>query len=334
MQTDRGVVLATLVIVTAILSWFVLSEVAVTVFFAVTAAYVLTPVYRRLVDSGLPRWWASVASTILAFVTAMALLSPLGVILYLRRRQLIQTVALLPETLVLEVAEYEYVVDSGDIVAMATRWVSATAIDLARATPELAIKAFLFAFVVFALLLRGRQLRRAILAPIPPKFHDVAAALHRRTRDTLFALYVVQAMTAAGTFVVAVPVFVVFGYASPVVLGVLAGILQFLPIVGPSVLIVGLAVYEISVGAITKAALLVGVGLLVIGFLPDAVLRPRLAQRAAELPGSLYFVGFTGGLLTVGPVGIIAGPLLVSLLLEALTLLAQEVNTPRSVFQG
>ena len=334
MQTDRGLVLAVLVLLMTILAWFVLSNVLITVFFAVTIASILTPLFVRLVESGLPRWWASVAVTTIAFVAAGAILSPLVVILYARRRQLIQTVELLPDSLVLQAAEFEYVVDTGEVVAIATRWVSTTAIGVARSAPELAIKAFLFAIVVFALLLRGRHLRRAILAPIPPQYHDVAAALHERTRDTLFALYVVQALTAAGTFLIAVPVFMAFGYSSPIVLGVLAGILQFLPIVGPSVLIVALAVYELSLGAPTKAVLLLGVGLVVIGFLPDALLRPRLARHAGELPGSLYFVGFVGGLLTVGPVGIIAGPLVVALLIEVLSLLAREVNTPRSRFQG
>ena len=333
-QTDRGLVLAAVVISLAILVWFVLSEVIVTVFFAVTVAYVLTPLFARLVDAGIPRWWASVVTTVMAFVAAGVLLSPLAVILYARRRQLIQTVELLPDSLVLEISEFTYIVNTGEVVTMATRWVSATAIAGARAAPVLAIKAFLFAIVVFALLLRGRHLRQAVLAPIPPRYHDVAAALHGRTRDTLFALYIVQAMTAAGTFLIAIPVFVGFGFSSPIVLAVIAGILQFLPIVGPSVLIAALAVYEVSLGAPTKALLLLAVGIIVIGMLPDAFIRPRLARHTGELPGSLYFVGFTGGLLTVGPVGIIAGPLLVALLLEVLSLLAHEVNTPRSRFQG
>jgi hypothetical protein len=50
-----------------------------------------------------------------------------------------------------------------------------------------------------------------------------------------------------------------------------------------------------------------------IGVVPDAVIRPRLASWAADLPTSLYFIGFVDGVLTVGPVGSIAGPLVVEL---------------------
>ena len=56
------------------------------------------------------------------------------------------------------------------------------------------------------------------------------------------------------------------------------------------------------------------------------MVRPRLARHTADLPGSLYFIGFTGGLLSVGPIGFIAGPLVVALLVEATELLASEVN--------
>jgi hypothetical protein len=48
-------------------------------------------------------------------------------------------------------------------------------------------------------------------------------------------------------------------------------------------------------------------------------------RRTADLPASLYFVGFTGGVLTLGAVGIIAGPLAIALLVEAVSLLGDAV---------
>jgi predicted PurR-regulated permease PerM len=52
-----------------------------------------------------------------------------------------------------------------------------------------------------------------------------------------------------------------------------------------------------------------------------------LASSQARLPASLYFVGFTGGVLTVGVIGIIAGPLAVAVLVEVIDLLS-EGGTP------
>ena len=75
-----------------------------------------------------------------------------------------------------------------------------------------------------------------------------------------------------------------------------------------------------------RAALVFVLGSLLVAWLPDVVIRPRLARETADLPGSLYFVGFVGGLLTLGPVGVIAGPLAVALVVEMAELLTDELN--------
>jgi len=54
-----------------------------------------------------------------------------------------------------------------------------------------------------------------------------------------------------------------------------------------------------------------------------AVIRTKLAGWTADLPVSLYFVGFVGSVLTLGLIGFIAGPLLVALLVESLVLLSE-----------
>jgi predicted PurR-regulated permease PerM len=66
----------------------------------------------------------------------------------------------------------------------------------------------------------------------------------------------------------------------------------------------------------------------IIGLVPDLVVRPQLASRQAKLPVSLYFVGFVGGVLTVGVIGVVAGPLVVALLIETVQLLAGDEAVP------
>lgn len=58
------------------------------------------------------------------------------------------------------------------------------------------------------------------------------------------------------------------------------------------------------------------------------LIRPRLARRTADIPGSLYFVGFFGGVLTLSPIGVVAGPLAIGLFVEVATLLSAELNPP------
>jgi len=203
-------------------------------------------------------------------------------------------------------------------------------IAVASALPVLSLKVTLFAIIVFALLLKHGAAEDALIAPIPGRYHDIVDALATRARGTLYAIYVLQAATALGTFVIALPVFLLLGYEFPFTLALVAAVLQFIPIVGPSILIGILALWKFAIGDVTSALLLVVLGGFFIAWLPDVLIRPRLSRRTARLPGSLYFIGFTGGLLTLGPIGVVAGPLAIALAVTAMDLLGDEDGSRQS----
>ncbi|WP_132057992.1 AI-2E family transporter [Halorussus amylolyticus] len=326
MSATRQRALAGILAVVGLLAAVVLFDVLGTVFFAITVAYVLAPLHQRLVARGLHPWWASAAATAVGFVSVLALLSSFAFLVYRRHAELQAVLRGLPESLSFEVLGMAYTIDASVAIAFVRENITEAALTAARIAPVLALKVTLFGLLVFALLLRRGQARKALVAPIPHGYRDVAAAFHERTRETLFAIYVLQAATAVATFLIALPIFFALGYDLFVTLALVSGFLQFLPIVGPSVLVGLLALYQFSVGDVTAAVLVGVVGAVLIGWLPDALVRPRLARHTADLPGSLYFIGFTGGLLSIGPVGFIAGPLVVALLVEAAEMLAAEVN--------
>mgnify|MGYP000064837883 CR=1 FL=1 len=318
--TTLAAVLAVLLVAAALL----LGAVFGTVFFAVTVAYLLVPIHRRVQRLGLPSWWASATTSVLA---SLAVLVPVAGGLYVltdRASGLIDVVEGLPQVVTLAFYGYEYPVEVGAVADTLLSFVASFAVDFAMTLPELALKFTLFGMVVFGLLLAHEDAERALLATIPGSYHDVARSLARRASATLYAIYVLQAVTALATTVIAVPVFLALGVPYPLALAVVAGVLQFIPIVGPSLVVGGVALYWASIGDVTGALLVTVVAGVLVAWLPDVLVRPRLSRRTADLPGSLYFVGFTGGLLTVGPIGIIAGPLVVALVVEAAGLLADE----------
>lgn len=317
--------LAGIALVTAAMMWQVLP----TVFFALTIAYVLVPFVGWIQRRGYSRWIASVVATTGAMVAIVLLFLPIAAVLYFRRRQLLAVINAIPDEIPIVLGDFVYTLDVSTVITFAQSYVTDVAIGIARATPIIAAKAILFVFVIFGFLVRRDELTRALFAPLPPDYHDIAHAFGDRIRETLRALYVTQAATGFGTFLIALPVFWVLGYGYAVTLAVLAGILQFLPVIGPSLVVLAVAAGEVLTGAYLQAASVLVFGLLLVGFLPDAVIRPRLARETAHMPASLYFVGFTGGVLSLGFVGIIAGPLAVALLLESLSLLAAEMNHER-----
>jgi len=326
-MSRRLYVLGGVLVTIAALAAVILFEVLGTVFFALSVAYMLVPLRRRLRDRGFSRLTSTVAVTTVAVTGVLALFGPLVYLLIIRFSEVTGLLAELPESITLELAGLSYQLVIADIFAVVIQELAALGRSIAASLPVLLIKLVLFVLLVFSLLHNQRNIRAATITVVPPAYRDIAESLHTRARETLFALYVLQAATALATFLLAVPVFVLFGYSSPVILATVAGILQFVPIAGPSLLILVLVGGHLFAGDIAGAVLIGLVGGALIVALPDTVIRPRLASRTADLSSSLYFIGFVGGLLSLGALGIIVGPLVIALLVESASLVSDEFET-------
>lgn len=328
MPPSRRTVLAVALAGVAVLTLFILRGLLGTIFFAITVAYILVPLHAWLQRRGIPPGWSAAGSTALAMVSGVGLFVPIGVVLYIRRGAALSLIRSLPDSVTLSFEGFSYVIAVGDVTSFLARRMTQIAIGLAESVPVIAVKVVVFGFVVFGLLHRGEQLRQAIENPVPQVYHDDLLRLHGRIRETLYSIYIIQAVTAIATFVIALVVFLALGIQYPVTLAVLAGLFQFLPVIGPSLVIAGLVIAEFAAGDIAGAVFLAVVGVLLIGVLPDAVLRPWLAQETGRLPAALYFVGVTGGLLSLGAIGVVAGPLVVAVLIELLAMTAEGQTTP------
>jgi len=306
---------------------FVLQRVFATVFFAVTVAYVLIPLQRFLRSHGVGPRVAAGLATLISFLGVVALLLPLGAALYLRRELLFTFFGQTPEEVTLRLGGLSYTVDLSTVQTEVQEVAGDLALATARELPAFSFKLFLFVLVVYALLLRPGRVGEALLRPVPRRYHDVALAFHRRTRAVLYGIYVLQAAVAGATFLVAMPVFLALGYESWFTMSVLSGVLQFIPVLGPSIVIVVVGAVELLSGDPQAAVTVVVVGLLVVGVLPDLLIRPRLAHAATDMPASLYFIGFVGGTLSVGIVGLVAGPVVVAWVSQSVALLSAETTT-------
>ncbi|WP_436346280.1 AI-2E family transporter [Natronorubrum sp. FCH18a] len=323
---NRRYVLAGIVGILGLVTGAILLEVLGTILFALTVAYVLMPVQAWLVRRGLSEWLAAVAATVIGFVSAIAVFAPIVVTLYFRIDQVMSVVEGIPQEVPIEALGIAYTVEVAEVRSIALDFLSGAAVSFASALPVLAIKFALFVILLFALVLKGDAAGRAAIAPVPREYRDIVHALANRTRETLYAIYVLQLATSVATLLIGYPLFWLLGYEAAFTLAIIAAILQFVPIIGPSLLIAPIALYHVAAGELTAAVLVGVLGITLVAWFPDIGVRPRLARRSAGLPGSLYFVGFTGGLFTLGPIGIVVGPLIVAVFVEAVDLLADEVN--------
>jgi len=310
----------------ALVAAVVLQRVLLTIFLALTVVVVVRPLYDWLVRRGVQRHVASALTTLAVFVGVVVATAPIGYVLYERRSAITAVIEDLPASIDVELVGASYSIEMADVQDYLADELERAALDLVGAAPELALELMLFTVVIFGVLLGHRQVAAAVDALVPPGYDDVYGSMRMRTRQTLRAIYVLQLLTGLATFLIAIPVFYLLGYELYLTLSVLSGLLQFFPIVGPSLVLLALAGYHVAAGEVVAAVLVLAIGGVFIAVLPDLAVRPYLARTTADMSATLYFVGFVGGLLSLGPIGVIAGPLVVALLAEAVAMLAEELQ--------
>jgi len=87
-----------------------------------------------------------------------------------------------------------------------------------------------------------------------------------------------------------------------------------------------ISAYTFSIGDPTAGILCLVVGYPVVSMLPDLVFRPVMMGREARINPLLMLLGFFGGMLSMGIIGFVLGPLALSLLCEALRFALEQMR--------
>jgi predicted PurR-regulated permease PerM len=118
--------------------------------------------------------------------------------------------------------------------------------------------------------------------------------------------------------------FAIAGLPSPMVFGVLAALLSMLPVGGAAFVWVPAAAWLLYDGRWGFAIFMVAWGLMLAGL--ESVMRPLLISGRARISALVVFVGVLGGIPAFGAIGIIAGPVVLSLVI-ALAEFAEETSS-------
>jgi predicted PurR-regulated permease PerM len=121
--------------------------------------------------------------------------------------------------------------------------------------------------------------------------------------------------------------FTIASLPSPVVFGVLAALLSMLPVGGAAFVWIPAVAWLLFDGRWGFAMFMLAWGVLLGGL--DNVLRPMLISGRAKISALAVFIGVLGGIPAFGAIGLIAGPVLLSLAL-ALIEFAEEGRAQRS----
>jgi len=186
---------------------------------------------------------------------------------------------------------------------------------------------FIYFGGAFVFLLDGPDLWRWMQrhSPLRPGHLDrLAAAFHETGRGLIVGI----GLTSATQGAVATLVYLALGIPRWWVLGAITGLSSILPLVGSALVWGPITVGLLLTGNPVKALILAAIGVGIIGTV-DNVLRPFYSRMGAlRMPVFVLFVSIFGGMAAIGAWGVILGPLVVRLLMEALALRREDAGGP------
>jgi len=198
--------------------------------------------------------------------------------------------------------------DLPGIVQTAASWLTNSAASFVRGT-ILQLIGIVLTFYMLFYFLRDRGVALESLRSLSPLSKTDMNRLFGDVFDTVHA-------TVYGTFVVAAVqgalgglMFWWLGLPEPLLWGVVMGLLAVVPVLGAFVIWIPAAIFLVLEGSGAKALLLTIWGAIVVGGI-DNLLYPILVGKRSKMHSVIAFVSIVGGLIVLGPSGLILGPVI------------------------
>jgi predicted PurR-regulated permease PerM len=325
---------------TTIVAFLMFKPFLYTLIFAGVLAYLTQGVYTRLLDRIHSPSWTALCMTLLVFLTLLVPFTGIGLRIayeasgmytYISQRSTQQAIA----------HEIAVIQDSLD------RAIPGAQIDSTRITSQLSslfgwmvgglgslaggFANLLFNFVLLLLfyyyLVRDGYLIKERLKYISPLSNDREDQVLRKIGASLTATVRGSLLIAALQGLVAGAGFVLFGVPSPALWGTVAALAAFVPSVGTSLVLIPCVLYLAFTGHRGPAIGLTIWSATAVGLL-DNMLGPKLMARGTHTHPLVMLLAIMGGIAFYGPLGVILGPITVSLLYALLDIYLSVVRTP------
>lgn len=169
---------------------------------------------------------------------------------------------------------------------------------------------FLIVIAMFFLLRDGGKLRQFAVrwSPLQDRYDN---SIISRLEASVTSVVKGALVTALAQGVLVGVGFTIFGVPNPVLWGTIASISALIPLVGTTIITIPAVIYLFAFSAPAQALGLLVWSLICVG-LADNVLHPFLVTRGVHVHPFLILLSVFGGLAYFGPIGFIAGPVVMA----------------------
>lgn len=188
------------------------------------------------------------------------------------------------------------------------------------------LAAFLMLLVFFYLVRDGHRMKQRLLqvSPLSDKHEaeiltTLTRAVHSVVRGQLLLALIQGLLAGIG--------FTLFGVPNPALWAGILMIAAFVPTFGTALVQIPVIIFMLLAGHTSAAVGLAVWGGLAVGMV-DNVLGPQLISRGTRLHPLLTLFAVLGGIGLFGPIGLLLGPIILSLLFALLSIYAQIIRNP------
>jgi predicted PurR-regulated permease PerM len=195
-------------------------------------------------------------------------------------------------------------------VSTMTSWLTTKGASLLQGSVVQLISVLLTFYFLFFFLRDRRKAVNALrwLSPLP---EAATERINRRIVETIQAVFYGTVVVAAVQGTLGGMMFLWLGLAAPLLWGIMMGMLAVVPVLGASIIWLPAALFLALEGSWGKGIVLTLWGSIVVGGI-DNLLYPMLVGNRLQMHTAIAFIAVVGGLIVLGPEGVILGPVIVT----------------------
>lgn len=189
---------------------------------------------------------------------------------------------------------------------------------------SITLKTFLMIIALFFFLRDGKKLKQTVVewSPLADNYDEgllnkLGVAVNSVIKGDILIAVIQGLLAGIG--------FVIFGVPSPVLWGSVATITALIPTVGTGIVIFPAVIYLYFASTLPMAVGLLIWGVVIVGLI-DNYLRPTLIHKDINIHPFIILLSVFGGLSLFGPLGFLAGPIIVSFLFALIDVLPEIVQ--------
>ncbi len=187
---------------------------------------------------------------------------------------------------------------------------------------NLFLELFILIAATYYFIRDGDNLIKYFSEIIPSNYSKTYYLILEEFKMVLLSIFYGHFITAVIIGIIAGIGYFILGYPYVIILALLTGFLQFLPIVGPWGVYLVLLIVDIVSGNYVRAFLVLVLGILLSS--SDVFIRPKLAGKYSDIHPLLFLIGFLTGPMVFGLVGFILGPLILGMTYSVLNVLKMK----------